>query len=77
MFKGAAVKVFQHTPLPFYVILCNCEVDLGQGRDRVFPSRTKRTTGLTRGRIGPLVRDVRPWWASLGNRGLCPWGSIS
>jgi len=37
MFKGAAVKVFQHTPLPFYVILCNCEVDLGQGRDRVFP----------------------------------------
>jgi len=26
MFKGAAVKVFQHTPLPFYVILCNCEV---------------------------------------------------
>jgi len=26
MFKGAAVKVFQHTHLPFYVILCNCEV---------------------------------------------------
>ncbi len=28
MFKGAAVKVFQHTHLPFYVILCNCEVNL-------------------------------------------------
>jgi len=27
MFKGAAVKVFQHTHLPFYVILCNCEVN--------------------------------------------------
>jgi hypothetical protein len=39
-------------------------------------SRTKRTTGSTRGRIGPLVRDVRPLWASLGNHGLCPRGSI-
>ncbi len=34
MFKGAAVKVFQHTHLPFYVILCNCEVDLN---GRTFP----------------------------------------
>ena len=40
-------------------------------------SRTERTTGSTRGRIGPLVRDVRPLWASLGNHGLCPWGSIN
>jgi len=39
-------------------------------------SRTKRTTGSTRGRVGPLVRDVRPLQASLGNHGLCPWGSI-
>ena len=27
MFKGAAAKVFQHTRLPFYLILRNCEIN--------------------------------------------------
>ena len=59
------VPPFVRFPSFFTIFLRNCL------------SQTKRTTESSSGRIGPLVRDVRPLWASLGNHGLCPWGSIN